>query len=163
RGPQRLLAAHCSPRAADEDAEAVMQARRHLTRRQHAHPRRGELDGERDTVEALTDLRHVDGRVSGDGEVGTHPPCPVDEQLDRPRHVTLPTAPDGSRLVTRTATVGPCRNSSTANAEVASRRCSQLSITTNSCRSDTNPVSAAIASVRSGMPRARSTAAGTAW
>ena len=57
-GPQRLLAGQRRAAALGQQAEAVLQPGQQLPRRQHAHPRRRQLDGQRDAVQPGTDLGH---------------------------------------------------------------------------------------------------------
>ena len=71
------------PAAAGEQPEAVVEPRGDLVRRHRRHPRRGELDRERDPVEAAADLSDgVDVRLAeGERRIGGGGPC--DEQPDR--------------------------------------------------------------------------------
>ena len=56
--PQRLLAGQRRAAAAGQQPEAVVQPRRDLLHRQRLHPRRRQLDRQRDAVQPLADLRH---------------------------------------------------------------------------------------------------------
>ena len=60
-----------------------MQAVADLGQRQHAHPRRRQLDRQRHAVEASADLRRGGGVVVGEAEIGADPSRTVVEQLDR--------------------------------------------------------------------------------
>ncbi|MGH3984160.1 MAG: hypothetical protein ACRDST_16125 [Pseudonocardiaceae bacterium] len=82
-GLQGLLAWHRRAAAAGEQVEPIAQALGDLPGREYPHPRGGQLDGERDAVELLTDLRDG-GRVDlSDPEIGTHLHGAVDEQARR--------------------------------------------------------------------------------
>ena len=82
RGAQGLLAAHRGARTAGQQPEPVMQAVEDLGQRQRAHPRRRQLDRQRQTIQARADLGHRGGVVAADGEIRPGMPRPVDEQLD---------------------------------------------------------------------------------
>ena len=69
RGAQRLLAAYRGARPAGQQPEPVMQAIEDLGQRQGAHPRGGQLDRQRQSVEATANFRHRRGIVVGDGEI----------------------------------------------------------------------------------------------
>src|SRR6266571_915985 len=56
RGPQRLMTLDGSVVAAGEDPESLVEASGQLRRREHRNARCRELDSQRDTVEAVTDL-----------------------------------------------------------------------------------------------------------
>ena len=58
RGAQGLLAAHRGARTAGQQPEPVMQAVEDFGQRQGTHPRGGELDRQRQTVEARADFGH---------------------------------------------------------------------------------------------------------
>ena len=60
-----------------------MQAVEDLGQRQRPHPRRGQLDRQRHTVQARADLAHRCGIVISEGEIGAGMAGPVGEQLDR--------------------------------------------------------------------------------
>ena len=61
---------HCGTSSSGEEPEALVKEPRDLGRTHRDHPRRGKLDGERDPVEAPTDLRdHVQVAASR-SEVG---------------------------------------------------------------------------------------------
>ena len=139
---QGLLAAHGGAGAAGEQAEPVVQAVDDLARRERPHARRGQLDGQRNTVQTTADLRHRH-RLRRRSEVGPHPAGAVGEQLDRfvgqrqRRHPPSDLAghTEGSRLVaTRTSGSTEQRH---GHAATASSRCSQLSNTISSGRSAT--------------------------
>ncbi len=60
--------------------ESAVKAAREIGGTQCDHPRGGQLDGQRYTVEALADLHNGTGVVVGKCEVGLHMPCPLDEE-----------------------------------------------------------------------------------
>ena len=112
--------------AAREQAEALVEPRHEIVGRQRAHPRRRELDRERDAVEAPAQLRRPRSTfVVGEREVGLRVARAVDEQLHRiraPRRevasssagqpsdgtatICSPATPRPSRLVASTVTCG---------------------------------------------------------
>jgi hypothetical protein len=53
-----------------------------LGRTEHADPRRGQLDGQRDPVETPADLPHGVGVRIGEAEGRADLPRPLDEELD---------------------------------------------------------------------------------
>ena len=59
-----------------------MQAVENLAQRQGAHPRRGELDRQRQPIEARADFGHDCGVVVGDDEFRPSMASPVGEQFD---------------------------------------------------------------------------------
>ena len=112
---------------AGQKPEALVEPSRELLCRQRLHPRRAELQGQRDAVEALADLGDR-GRVAlGEHEVRLQRRCPLDEQLDGrvllelgqrrqvlrigygsdgTRQAISPVSPSASRLVARTCSLG---------------------------------------------------------
>ena len=58
------------PRPTGEEGQPLLQTGQHRLRREHAHPRRGQLDGQGQPVQAPADLRHRRRIVVGEGEVG---------------------------------------------------------------------------------------------
>jgi hypothetical protein len=56
RPPQRLMALHRAPRTAAQQPELVVEPYRDLARGHRLHPRRSQLDCERNATEATTDL-----------------------------------------------------------------------------------------------------------
>ena len=80
RGAQRLVTSGRGPAAARQEPEPVVEAGRDLLDRERPHPRRGELDRERDAVEAATELGHRPGVLVGHAERGHDRPRPLDEQ-----------------------------------------------------------------------------------
>ncbi len=83
RRPQGLVPRHRGPAAAGQQAEAIIQPGSDLIQREDPDPRRGQLDGERDPVEAAADLRHRGRVLLGERELGQHGARPVHEQLHR--------------------------------------------------------------------------------
>ena len=82
RGAQGLLAAYRGARTAGQQPEPVMQAVEDFGQRQRAHPCGGELDRQRQPIEARADFGHDCGVVVGDGEIGASVASPVGEQFD---------------------------------------------------------------------------------
>ncbi|GAA3095528.1 hypothetical protein GCM10020254_46000 [Streptomyces goshikiensis] len=81
-GAQGLLAGQDGPRAAGQEPEAVVEAVGDLARGQQPQPGRGQLDGEREAVQAGADLG--DGvRVVGGGEAGAGGGAAVGEEAVR--------------------------------------------------------------------------------
>lgn len=83
--PQGLLAGADGAAAGGEQAEAVVQPVRDLAWGEHAEPGGGEFDGEREAVEAQTDLGAGRGGlvVGVDAEAGPGGGAPVGEQPQR--------------------------------------------------------------------------------
>src|SRR5262249_14015617 len=69
-------------RPTSEEAEAVIEPADDLCGGEMANTRRGELDGERYSVETLADLRHRGGRVRGGFEADIGSGSPFHEQSD---------------------------------------------------------------------------------
>ncbi len=66
-----------------QQPEPVGEAIPDLERAHRGHPRRGQLDAEREAVERLADLGHRGGGLRfAEAEVGPHRACPVDEEGD---------------------------------------------------------------------------------
>ena len=82
-GRQCLLTGDRCPAPAAEQRERVAEARGDLLRRKHRDTRRSELQRQRHTVEAITDLRHRSGVVVGEREPGRSRRGTQDEQLQR--------------------------------------------------------------------------------
>src|SRR5262249_56215350 len=61
--------------------EAPSQSRQQRLWLEDARTGCGDLDGEREAIEAATDLRHGGGVLRGQGEVVTHGAGPIDEEL----------------------------------------------------------------------------------
>ena len=70
------------PRPAGEQHQSVAQASEHRLRREEVDARRGELDGEREAVQARADLLHRGPVVRRDGEAREHRRSAVAEQRD---------------------------------------------------------------------------------
>ena len=68
RRPERPLSFRCVPQAGRQQFRAA-EAFEDLLRPHHLHPRRGELDRERQPVEAPADLGHVLVRLERTGEL----------------------------------------------------------------------------------------------
>ena len=85
RRAQRLMARGRGARAADQEGEDVVQPLGQLGRGQDPHPRRGQLDGQRQAVEPLADGGHLSGVLVGDLERRPDQLRPLLEQLDRVR------------------------------------------------------------------------------
>jgi hypothetical protein len=79
---QRLLARDGRPAATGEQAELVVEARRDALDRQHLDPRGGQLDRQRDAVQAPADLDQRGGVVRLDPETRIDQPRALDEQPD---------------------------------------------------------------------------------
>ena len=60
-----------------------MQALENLGQRQGAHPRGGQLDRQRQPIEARADFGHDCGVVVGDDEFRPSMASPIGEQIDR--------------------------------------------------------------------------------
>jgi hypothetical protein len=69
RRAQGLLPRQRCPAAARQQPQPVVQPRRHLLGRQRRHPRRRQLDRQRDAVQPPADLRHRRRVLGGEGEV----------------------------------------------------------------------------------------------
>ena len=76
---QRLLARRCCSAALRQQPEAIVEPFGNRLHRQRAQPRGGELDGERDAVEAATDLDHRVRVPLAQGEGGLHRDRTLDE------------------------------------------------------------------------------------
>jgi hypothetical protein len=63
-----------------QELEPVAEAREQVLGPQQLHPRRDQLDGERQAVQAAADLRHRLRVVLPDREAGTYGPRPLDEE-----------------------------------------------------------------------------------
>ncbi len=82
-GPQGPLPRRGGPVAGPEEREAVAEPGGDLLGGQHAHPGRGQLDGQRDAVQRAADGRHRHRVPLGDREAGPGRRRPVREQLYR--------------------------------------------------------------------------------
>ena len=82
RRPQRLLAAGCVERPARQERQAPVEAFEQRARRQRANACGGQLDGERQSVEADADLRHRRRVLVRHREVRLHRQRPFHEQRD---------------------------------------------------------------------------------
>jgi hypothetical protein len=78
-----LLAAHATTGSAGEQAEPVLEPVQDLLGREHPDPGGGQLDGQRDPVEAGADLGHDGGGGVRHGEVRPGLHGPVDEEPHR--------------------------------------------------------------------------------
>ena len=154
-GRQRLLTGDRCPASSAEQRERVAEACGDLLRREHRDTRRSELQRQRHTVEAITDLRHRSGVVVGRARIrataadarrtnSCNEATPASASADGMcsgsgtaregvSQLTSPSMRNGSRLVARMETSGqPCSSSVTVRAH-ASIRCSQLSSTMRRC------------------------------
>ena len=100
--PQRLLTFHGAPPCTGEHLEAVIECRRRSARTHHMQPRRGEFDGQRDPIQATTDLHHRPCVGSGQRERGVDGASAVHEQ--RHRGQTSPQCPRRRRRAAQAAT-----------------------------------------------------------
>ena len=80
-GPQRLLAGHGRAVAAGEEAELVAETVEDLAGGEHVHARGGQLDGQRDAVEAPADVLDDSAVRVARVELPVPRAGPVDEQL----------------------------------------------------------------------------------
>ena len=76
--PERPVAA-----ATGEQRQAALQSLPHLWQRQVRHPRRGQLDGQRYTIEPPADVRYEWGVVGRDVEGRIHRLATLREELRR--------------------------------------------------------------------------------
>ena len=83
-GLQRSLTCRRPPHPAGQQPEPVRQPGRDLARRQHPHPRRRQLDRQRDPIQTPADLGHRRSVVVTDPKVRGHLPGP---HLKQPRRV----------------------------------------------------------------------------
>ena len=83
RRSQRLLPGHGSSRARREQTEPIAQPRGNLLDAKNPHPRRRQLDRQRNTVQAPTDVLDGCGVGWRDREAGQGRLCPVDKQPHR--------------------------------------------------------------------------------
>ena len=79
----RLLAGRKISPAAGQNDQAALQTRQQRGRRKHFDPGRGELDGERQSIETTTDRRDRGGILSREGKRFLHRLRARDEELDR--------------------------------------------------------------------------------
>ncbi len=80
RRPQRLVPGDGGPAAAGQQAEPVVEAGRDLLDRERPDARGGELDGERDAVQATAELGDRARILVGQANDGLDRPGPLDEQ-----------------------------------------------------------------------------------
>ena len=71
-----------APPPAGQHLESAIEAAQELGGTQRDHPRRGQFDGQRDSVEAPADVYHRFGVGRCELEVGLDLSCPFDEQAD---------------------------------------------------------------------------------
>ena len=83
RGGQGALAGQRGAGPAGEHPEAVVELDGETLDGQSPHPGGGQLEGQGDAIEALTDLRHRRRVGGGDREVGSRLTGPLDEQHHR--------------------------------------------------------------------------------
>ena len=136
RRPQRPMTFDARPPAPGQQAEHVVEAIGDLGRAQRARPGRGELDGQRDAVEAAADPR--DGLASRGGSRRRRPPRPGAENSSTagPSSSTSATGSVAFARLRRRAAPETWRASGRSGSDdtmrlvasaAASRRCSQLS------------------------------------
>ena len=89
RGPQRVLALVGVLRAAGQQRQPLVEPAQQRLGRERPHPRRRELDRERQAVEPGADLRDGLGVLLGDPEVGRRRLGPLGEERDRVRRPEL--------------------------------------------------------------------------
>jgi len=70
---------------AHQQGQALVKARQQRARRQHLDPGGGELDGQRQPVQAVADRGDRGGVLRGEREVGPDAPRPLHEQAHRRR------------------------------------------------------------------------------
>ncbi len=100
RCPECLLPAHCGPRSPGQQPETVVQPGGDFGRREHAQPRGGQFDRQRDPVQPAAYLADRGSVVRGDREIRHGAARPVGEQLDRLASVRQRRHPPG-RLAVR--------------------------------------------------------------
>ena len=152
RGSEGLLAGHHGASAAGEEPEAVVELGGDALGGQMPATSRGQLDGERDAVEAVADLGEAgalasltanEGRArrarstnsftasycdsAGTSSVSSR----AGQRIDGTRQVTSPGTPRGSRLVVNTDVDGLADEQPATSSAQAATRCSQLSNTTS--------------------------------
>ena len=74
---QRPLPLRQIPRAACQQLQPPLQPGKERVRAEEPHPCRGQLDGERQSIQAMTDLGHRRGGRVVDRKVRAAPPAPV--------------------------------------------------------------------------------------
>jgi hypothetical protein len=77
------MALDSTPVVTDEEPEALVEQRADLRGSQRDHARRGELDSERDAIDALADLRNRRRVLVVKVEVRSHGTSPLDEEPRR--------------------------------------------------------------------------------
>ena len=162
---QCLVAFQPAPRP-DEQLEPVIETIAHLGRGHRLHPRRRQLDRQRNPVEAATDLFHRGRLIRGSSSEHAPRTTPRPHRLPAraPATIARRRRPSPSRLVARIFTVADCARMVSIRSAAASTTCSQLSNTS----SRTVPSSAAATdslTVLPGcwvMPSTAATASGTA-
>ena len=141
RRGEALLPGRRTARAAAQKTQPV-QAPGHVKAAHHTHPRRGQLDRQRQAVEPPTDLGDRADRFVGRGRSPAGRPWPgrrttwwrPRRPAAGPSRIRSPSMPSASRLVASTDTRGQCRTIWSSNRAAASRTCSQLSTTSSSSR-----------------------------
>ena len=106
RGPHLSMTRGCGSLRGSQLTELGLDAQEDLGRRHRAHPRRGKLDRERQTIHALAQLRDRGVVIGAWHEVGSALPCALDEQAERVFGLERGQAPhrfpvDAERLTTR--------------------------------------------------------------
>jgi len=81
--PQRLLPLRPIAPAAGEEPQAIVKTRQDRLGRQQADARRRQLDGQREPVQLVADLRHHRHVVVREPEPGHHVACPREKEADR--------------------------------------------------------------------------------
>ena len=74
------MALHSRSPAADQESESFIEVGNQLNRRQRANSRCGELDGQRQAVEAATQLANCGGLLGVDHQARCLGVCALDEE-----------------------------------------------------------------------------------
>lgn len=132
---QRAVALRHAPHPAAQQREPVAEAAGDVRHRERAHPRRGQLHGERQPVEVATQLGH---RVRRQLHAGPGGPGPLGEQFDggvetelRQRVHRLRCQAEGARLVASTRRSSEDETRACTRSAAPRTTCSQLSRTSS--------------------------------
>ena len=161
RRVQALLARPPRPRPTAQQPQAVSEAVGDLLHRKQSHPRRGQLERQRNPVHSATDPDHrrrVLGRLAEacpdlDGALDEQPGCvgghrilapPIrvsgERQLDGTLQSVSPSTPNGCLLVASTRNRGQPRNSASTSRPTGSSTCSRSRTpAAPPCRTGTTP------------------------